>query len=225
MEKYTLYTFKIPPRGLYGVSCIHKSDGKPLTLYQLTPCSGVFLGKLILGHLVRKNPLLWYPHVQCDQHRVHSHQNRNNWIARNQTYPVDNTLRGETNVTCPGVGHSYAMRAEGIFPCRLSGVGVKLTIHMHLMPRLRIHGALQSLPCVSSWHVALCGAGTTSARQYVSRNIHILMCSQSGGRMLYRVTTYKHYRRRNLMTLLQQNRPWVLKVKSSQLKGGREGEG
>jgi len=61
MEKYTqcsTHSFKIPPRSLYGISCIHKSDGKPLTLYQLTPCSRPFLGKLILGHLVQKETAL-----------------------------------------------------------------------------------------------------------------------------------------------------------------------
>jgi hypothetical protein len=45
--------------GLYGISCIHKSDvGNPLTLYQLTTCSSVFLRKLILGHLVQKETAL-----------------------------------------------------------------------------------------------------------------------------------------------------------------------
>ena len=31
---------------------------KPITLYQLTPCSSSFPGKLILGHLVQKETAL-----------------------------------------------------------------------------------------------------------------------------------------------------------------------
>jgi hypothetical protein len=30
---------------------------------------------------------------------------------------------------------------------------VKLTIHLHLLPRLRMHGAIPSLPIISSWRL------------------------------------------------------------------------
>ena len=74
--------------------------------------------------------------MQRDQLRVHSDQESNNYMARNQRYSVDDTLRCETNViTCLGAGHSYAMRPERIF---LVGVAA----WVHLMPTLRTHGAL-----------------------------------------------------------------------------------
>jgi hypothetical protein len=94
-------------------------------------------------------------------------------------------------------------------------VGEKLATHIHLMPRLRIHGALQPLPGVSSWHVVLLRDGTTLPRRFDdSRNVDILICPYSGGCMLNCVITYKYCHRRNLMTMLEQNRPWLLGVKS-----------
>jgi hypothetical protein len=50
---------------------------------------------------------------------------------------------------------SYPMCARGSFPRKSSGRVVKLTTHLHLMPRLRMRGAVPPLPHTSSWRGAL----------------------------------------------------------------------
>jgi len=41
-----------------------------------------------------------------------------------------------------------------LFPRRQSGRSVWLTTYIHLLPRLRIYGAIPPLPITSSWHGA-----------------------------------------------------------------------
>jgi hypothetical protein len=43
---------------------------------------------------------------------------------------------------------------RGLFPRRQSGWGVKLTIHLQLVPRSRIRGSIHPLPYTCSWHSA-----------------------------------------------------------------------
>jgi hypothetical protein len=43
---------------------------------------------------------------------------------------------------------------QGLVPWRQSGRGVKLTTHLHLVPRSRIHGAIPPLSNTSSWRGA-----------------------------------------------------------------------
>jgi hypothetical protein len=40
---------------------------------------------------------------------------------------------------------------KGLFPRGFSGRGVKLTTHLHLVPRLRLHGVIPPLTFTSSW--------------------------------------------------------------------------
>jgi hypothetical protein len=43
---------------------------------------------------------------------------------------------------------------HGFFPCGKSGLGMKLTTHLHLVPRSRMHGAIPPLPNTPPWHGA-----------------------------------------------------------------------
>jgi hypothetical protein len=44
-----------------------------------------------------------------------------------------------------------------LIPCRLSGWGVKLNAHLHVVLRLRTHGAISPILNASSWHGAFLG--------------------------------------------------------------------
>jgi len=46
---------------------------------------------------------------------------------------------------------SYSIGTGGFFPGE-KRPGVKLTAHLHLVPRLRMRGATSPLPSTSSWH-------------------------------------------------------------------------
>jgi len=49
---------------------------------------------------------------------------------------------------------SYPMGIRGLFPWAQSSLGMKLTTHLDLMPRLRLHGAVLPLLHTSSWYGA-----------------------------------------------------------------------
>jgi hypothetical protein len=53
------------------------------------------------------------------------------------------------------------MDTRGSFSGRKAACGVKLTTHLRLMPRSRMHGAISTLPNTSSWRGALLSTGTT----------------------------------------------------------------
>lgn len=48
---------------------------------------------------------------------------------------------------------SYSMGTEGFLPGGLSGRDVKLTAYFHLVPTLRMRGAIPPLPDISSWGI------------------------------------------------------------------------
>jgi hypothetical protein len=65
---------------------------------------------------------------------------------------------------------------QGLFPWGLSGRGVKLTTHLHPVPRSRMRGAIPPLPNTSSWrHVSLSTGTTLPLPGYEIRNRHSSM--------------------------------------------------
>jgi hypothetical protein len=67
------------------------------------------------------------------------------------TFPVGVRYFSLLNLVQTGSGAypaSYSMDTVGFAP------GVKLTIHLQLVPRLVIHGSIHPLPYTTSWHSA-----------------------------------------------------------------------
>jgi hypothetical protein len=66
--------------------------------------------------------------------------------------------------------HHIQWVTRAFFPCGLSGWYVKLTTHLHLVPKLRIRGAIPPFPHVSSWRGAHFSTGYVFVAWYLVKH-------------------------------------------------------
>jgi len=189
--------------GFYGISRMHKSDGKPLTLHQLTPCSRVFLRKLILGHLVQKETALMVTacsarsapssqrskqeHLDCKKSAAfcrwyHALRNKRHYVSWGRTL-LCSARRGDLSLWVKRRGceidNSHSSNAETTYPWS------SVATSRYVLMECRFIKSRDNF---------------TSTAWRLEKHLDILMCPQSGGCMVNRVTTYKYCHRQNLIT-------------------------
>ena len=168
------------------ISCIHKSDvQKSLRLYQLTPCSRVFLWKLLRGHIVQKETALMVA-ARAARSAPSSQRSRKEQLDGKKSAVFCRwyfALRNKRHYM--SWSRTLLCNApRGDLPCGWSGVGSS--------------NADTTYPWSSvatSRCVLMACPFTTRRDNFTStvcleKPLDILMCPQSGGCMLNRVITY-----------------------------------